>query len=585
MSRSAVGPRVAAGIAVLAAAALALAGCSSGGSESPSGGSQPGTTAGSSGAGPSQTSAAGSAAGTASGSGTAPASGSASGGASAPGAVTPSGSYTLGVTSYFLQHLMPGNSGGSNVNSALFTPLTVVDPATRKVVNAVADSIESSDGTVWNITLKDGWKFSNGEPVTAQSFADSWNATANPKNAMTGNPDMSIFAGYTDMNPAKGDPTATTLSGVQVVDKLHLKVTLASANALFPSRLSGSTFAPIPTEAAKDFAAFDLNPIGNGPYMVTDGGMKAGAQQVVLKPNPNYIGADPAHAESITIKSYQDSTAIYTDFQAGAIDLALIDGNDLTQAKAQYGDQVVDVNYPAVVYLGFPTWDSRFDNIKVREALSLAIDRQTIIDALLKGNATAAQGVAPASLPGGGQTDCQYCTLDVAKAKSLLAEAGGWSGPLTLYSYSDPTNEAVMGAIANQLRTNLGIDASAQTQPVDQLYKNFADKSLKGAFLLYSGTNIAHLYGEVSALFTPGVLNASAYSSDKVTALLDEAMKASSDAAFTQKVQEASKAALADLPIAPLYYPVGGLLHAKNLSHVQPELLGGADLAAVVVGG
>jgi len=568
---------MAAGIAVIAAVALALGGCSSAGSGSGSGSSGSASGGGQSASTPGSS-------GSSSGSGSAAGSGGGSASGSAAGSVTPSGSYVLGVNTYFLQHLMPGNSGGSNVNSALFTPLTVVDPATRKVVNAVAESIESTDSTVWNITLKSGWKFSNGEPVTAQSFADSWNATANPKNAMTGNADMSIIAGYAEMNPAKGDPTATTLSGVKVVDDTHLTVTLASPNALFPSRLSASTYAPIPTEAAKDFAAFDLNPIGNGPYMVTDGGMKAGAQQVVLKPNPNYIGDDPAHAASITIKSYQDSTAIYTDFQAGSIDLALVDGNDLTQAKADYPDQVVDVNYPAVVYLGFPTWDKRFDNIETRQAISLAIDRQAIITALLKGNATVAQGVAPASLPGGGQTDCEYCALDVAKAKSLLADAGGWSGPLTLYTYSDPTNEAVLGAIANQLRTNLGIDATAETQPVDQLYKNFADKSIKGAFLLYSGTNIANLYGEVSALFQPGVLNASAYSSDKVDALLDEAMKAGSDDAFTAKVQEASKAALADQPIAPLYYPVGGLLHTKNLSHVQPELLGGADLAAVVVG-
>ncbi|HET8590031.1 MAG TPA: ABC transporter substrate-binding protein [Nakamurella sp.] len=585
------GRRPLAAVTALIAAAALVAGCSGGGSatdtsSTPAGNS---TTAGSSSA---ETSGGSSAPGASSsepgGSSSAPgesSSGTGSAEPSSPPKVTPSGSYTLGVTSYFLQHLMPGNSGGSNVNSALFTPLTVVDPKTREVRNAVAESITSDDNKVWDITLKDGWKFSNGEPVTAQSFADSWNATANPKNAMTGNLDMSIFAGYADMNPAQGDAKATTLSGVEVVDDLHLKVTLDKPNALFPSRLSGSTFAPIPTEAAKDFAAFDLNPIGNGPYMVTGGGMKAGAQQVVLEPNPNYIGDDPAHAASVTIKSYQDSTAIYTDFQAGAIDLALVDGNDLTQAKAEYPDQVVDVNYPAVVYLGFPTWDPRFDNIKVRQAISLAIDRQTIIDALLKGNATVAQGVAPESLPGGGQTDCEYCTLDVDKAKSLLADGGGWSGPLTLYSYSDPTNEAVMGAIANQLRSNLGIDATSETQPVDQLYKNFADKSLKGAFLLYSGTNIAHLYGEVSALFTPGVLNASAYSSDKVTALLDEALNASSPDEFTAKVQEASKTALADMPIAPLYYPVGGLLHSTKLSGVQPELLGGADLAAVQVSG
>ena len=472
------------------------------------------------------------------------------------------------------------------MNTALFSQLTSVDPKTHDIVMEVADSITTKDNLVWDIALKPGWKFSNGEPVTAQSFADSWNATANPKNAMTNNLDMSLFKGYAEMNPTSGTATATTLSGVKVVDASHLEVTLAKPNALFPSRMSSTSFGPIPTEALKDLKAFDQNPISNGPFMMTGGGMTPGAQQVVFKANPYYIGTDPAHSDTITIKSYQDSTAIYTDFSAGTIDLALVDGTDLANAKTDFPDQVVDVQYPAVVYLGFPTWDKRFDNVKTRQAISSAIDRQGIIDALLKGNATLAQGLAPSSLPGGGQTDCDFCALDATKAKSLLSDAGGWTGDLTLYSYADPTNEAVMGAIANELKSTLGISAKYQTQPVDQLYQNFANKSLKGAFLLYSGTNIPHLYGEVDALCSKtSALNATGYSSDAVTALLDKALNAGSSDEFTSYVQQASKTCLSDLQVAPLYYPVGGLLHGTKLSNVYPELLGGADLAAVTVAG
>ncbi len=138
-----------------------------------------------------------------------------------------------------------------------------------------------------------------------------------------------------------------------------LQVTLTKPNALFPTLLSSSSFAPIPKEASKDFAAFDQNPIGNGPFMVTGGGMKPGAQQVVFERYADYAG-EKAKSASITLKSYQDSTAVYTDFQAGALDLALVDGNDLAQAKTDFPDQVVPVDYPAVVSLGFPTWDDRF---------------------------------------------------------------------------------------------------------------------------------------------------------------------------------------------------------------------------------
>ena len=499
--------------------------------------------------------------------------------------MAPTGSFTLGVNQYFVSHLMPGNSGGSNVNNALFTPLTQLDVGTGKIVDAVAESIETTDQKVWTIKIKMGWTFHNGEPVTAQSFADSWNATANPKNAMTSNLEMNIFAGYDAMNPASGTPKATELSGVKVVDDRTLKVTLNKPNALFPALLTGTSYAPITKNASKDFAAYDMNPIGNGPFKVTGGGMTPGAQQVVFERYADYAG-EKAKAASITIKSYQDSTAIYTDFRAGALDLILTDGNDLASAKAEYANQIVDVAYPAVVTMGFPTWDDRFANPKLRQAFSMAIDRQSIVAALLKGNGTPAKGPAPPVLPGGGEADCAACVYDVDKAKALLADAGGFTGSVTLYTYTDPTNQAIVEAIANQLRTNLGIEAKSETQPIDQLYKNFAAKSLKGAFVIYSGTNIPHLYGLVSALFTKAsALNATGYSSKTVTDLLDKAQAAASPEEFTALVQQASKAALDDLQSAPLYQPTGGLLHSTKLSGVEAELLGGANLAKIAVTG
>ena len=489
------------------------------------------------------------------------------------------------MTSYFLSHLMPGSSGGSNINNALFTPLTQFDAKSGKIVNAVADSIETKDEKVWTIKLKTGWTFSNGEPVTAQSFADSWNATANPKNAMLDTLDMAVFGGYDAMNPATGKSTATTLSGVKVVDPQTLMVTLGKPNALFPALLSSSSFSPIPTVASKNFTAFDQNPVGNGPFMVTGGGMKPGAQQVVLQEYPNYAGTK-AKVASITIKSYQDPTAIYTDFQAGTLDLALVDGNDLASAKADFPEQVVPVSYPAVVSVNFPTWDPRFDNAQVRQAFSMAIDRPSIVDALLKGNGTAAKGLAPSVLPGGGQSSCKYCGFDAGKAKQALAAGGGFSGSLKIYTYSDPTMQSVIDAIANQWRTNLGVDVSSEAQPIDQLYKNFTAKSLKGAFVVYAGTNVPHLYGLVNAIYTKaGALNTTGYASPAVAALLDKAQASTSNDQFTSLVQQASQTALDDARSVPLYQPTGGLLHTAKLSGVTPELLGGAELAKISVSG
>ncbi|TMR88111.1 peptide ABC transporter substrate-binding protein, partial [Nonomuraea basaltis] len=334
-------------------------------------------------------------------------------------------SYSVGVTTYFLSHFTPGKSAASNIDYALFTPLTRVDTATGKAVNAVAESIESADNKTWTIKLKPGWTFHNGEEVTAQSFADSWNATAYGPNAFSGNFLFADFEGYADLNPADGKPKTKTLSGVEVVDKTTLKVTLGKPLSLLPYVLGQNAFAPMPKAAFADLDAFDRKPIGNGPYKMEGDGLTAGVTKVVLRKFGQYKG-EPGDAATIEVKSYQDEAAAYRDLQAGNLDVTLVSGNNLTDAAGRFKDRLVQVPYPAVVYLGFPLWDKRFSDIKVRQAFAQAIDRDTIVKSLLRGFGRPAKGLAGATVPGGGAADCVTCSYDPAKAKALLAEAGGW---------------------------------------------------------------------------------------------------------------------------------------------------------------
>ncbi|MFD0664863.1 peptide ABC transporter substrate-binding protein [Thermocatellispora tengchongensis] len=492
--------------------------------------------------------------------------------------------FSIGVTSYFVSHFTPGQSGGSNIDYAVFTPLTAVDSASGQARNAVAESIESEDNKVWTIKIKKGWTFHNGEEVTAQSFADSWNATAYGPNAMTNNYLFADFEGYADLNPAEGEPKTKTLSGVEVVDTHTLKVTLTKPLSLLPYILAQSTFAPMPKAAFTDLKAFDAKPIGNGPYQVTGEGRTTGATKITLQRYDKYAGELKGDAETVEVKSYQDEVAAYRDFQAGAVDVTLVGGNNLTNAATRYKDQLVQVPFPAVIYLGFPLWDKRFEDIKVRQAFSLAVDRDAIVKSLLRGFGQPAKGLAGSTIPGGGAQDCEFCSLDVARAKSLLAEAGGWSGPLKLWTYQDPVNTTILEAVSNQLRTNLGIETiTTGTQPVDQLYPNLTAHKIDGPFLLYMGAGYPHLYALADQLFTKGSgTNVTGYDDEEFASLLRKAAAAEPDQAMGL-AQEATRTAMAAVPLSPLFQPVGGLVHSKKLSNVTPEFLGGARIAAIKV--
>jgi len=491
-----------------------------------------------------------------------------------------SGTFSVGVPTFFVQNLTPGSSGSSYVDYAIWSPLTRVDGQSGKLEMLVADSIESTDNVTWTVKLKSGWTFHDGSPVTAKSFADSWNATALGANALTGNASMAIFQGYAAMNPPKGTTPAKTLSGVQVVDDSTLKVTLNKANALLPYVLSATAFAPLPESATKDLKAFGTHPIGNGPFKTS--GWEAGAQEIKLERYDAY-GGTKAAAAGVDVRVYQQTGAIYTDFQAGTIDLALLDGADLSKAKKDTPDQVVDVQYPAIVYLSFPLYDGRFANPELRKAISMAIDREAIVKSLLAGNAKAATGLAPSTLAGGGEAKCESCTYDPQKAKATLQAAGGWSGPMVLYTYQDPTNEKVLQAIANQLRTNLGIaNVTFEAQPIAQLYEGFAGKAIKGPSLLYSGSPYPHIYAMADQMFSTGApLNVTGYDSKAFTGLLGQAASGKDTDAVAK---QAAEQALTDVPVAPLYWPMGGLVHSDRLSDVVPEVLGGARLAVVKAG-
>jgi peptide/nickel transport system substrate-binding protein/oligopeptide transport system substrate-binding protein len=498
---------------------------------------------------------------------------------------TADGSFTVGVPTFFVQNLSPGSSGSSYVDYAIWSPLTRVDGESGKLEMLVADSVESTDKLTWTVKLKTGWTFHDGSPVTAKSFADSWNATALGANALTANASMAIFQGYDKLNPPKGKQAAKALSGVQVADDTTLKLTLNKPNALLPYILSATAFAPLPDSALKDLKAFATHPIGNGPFKVKGGGWEAGAQDIQLERYDGYAGTKAA-AGAVDLRVYQETGAIYTDFQAGTIDLALLDGPDLASAKKDIPDQVVDVQYPAIVYLSFPLYDNRFANPGVRRAISMAIDREAIVKSLLGGLATAATGLAPPTLTGGGEAKCESCSFNPQEARATLQAAGGWDGPMVLYTYQDPTNEKVLQAVANQLRTNLGIEkVTFEAQPVGQLYEGFAGKAVKGPSLLYSGSPYPHLYAMADQMFTAGApLNVTGYDSKAFAGLLSQAASSRDAAATTALAKQAADQALADAPVAPLYWPLGGLVHSEKLSGVVPEVLGGARLAVVKVG-
>lgn len=358
--------------------------------------------------------------------------------------------------------LVPGRqSVAFDFSMAVWAPLTYLElDGTLNYIQA--ESVESEDQTTWTITLREGWTFHDGSPVTAQSYVDSWNAVAYGPNAFENSGQLANIVGFQDLNPAEGEPETEQMSGLQVIDDLTFEVELISADGQFPVQLTQSqtgTF-PMPPSAFEDFDAYNSRPIGNGAFAMVDDYVEG--SPIVVDAYEDYAGEAP-NPDEITFAPYTDQVTAYNDVLAGNIDVASVPTNRIIQAEDDFGaEHFYNFPGPGINFLGLPLWDERYEDIRVRQAISMAIDREAINEVIFGGSYEPATAWTPAVMPGTPEGICgEYCEYDPEAAADLLAEAGGFEGEMEIVFPGGSGHDDHYNAIANNLRQNLGIDAVA----------------------------------------------------------------------------------------------------------------------------
>ncbi|MFJ6213375.1 ABC transporter substrate-binding protein [Streptomyces sp. NPDC092296] len=470
-------------------------------------------------------------------------------------AAAPAGSYSVALTEP--DHLTPGNTASSyaiDVLNGLFDTLVVLDPRDGHPVMRAAESVTSPDQRNWTIRLRSGQTFHNGEPVTAQSFADAWNAAAYGPNGWANNSYFAPIEGYRALNPQGGAaPRARTLSGLRVVDDRTLAVRLSAPFSPFPMTLAYTGFAPLPRAAFTDPARFDVHPIGNGPFAM-DGDWQHN-QRITLRKYPGYRGPRPARAAGVQFRIYAGKDTAWTDFQAGRVDfLANVPPAHLPRARRLLGDRLRATPTGTVDYLGFPAFDHRFADPRLRRAFSMAIDRRAIVDAVFNGAYRPMASLLPPGIPGHRADACgAACRYDPAGAKRLFDQAGGLKGPLELwFSNADPSYEQWMTAVANELKQNLGIrQITFRKVPAADYLSALSDRKVTGPFRTNWVMDYPSAQDYLQYLWGDG--NRMGWHNQHFLDLLKQAAAAPGLAASVPLYQRAEDIALAELPMAPLW--------------------------------
>ena len=481
--------------------------------------------------------------------------------------------------------LVPGNTletGGGQVNDVLFSGL-VGFKADGTAVNEVADKITpNADNTKFDVTLKSGWKFTDGTPVTSESFTKAWSYTANAKNAQKNATFMSVIAGYDDLQKdgLKGDEQ---LSGLKVTDDTHFTVTLNAPYSVFPTMLAYMGFDPLPEGFYKDPKGYGEKPVGNGPYKFKS--WKHNDSIQVVK-NPDYNGNFKAANDGLDFKIYTSADSSYADVQSGNLDVS---ANIPPSALKSFQKNTKMNNYSkagsGTATFTIPQSLEHFggeEGVLRRQAISMAIDRKQITEKVLNNTATPAKEFSSPMTSGYSDSlkGNENLTFDAAKAKELWAKADAiskFTGTFTLSYNADGDAKSLYDAMANQLKNNLGIDAATNPVPTFQEFRDEVTKrqlkgGVKGGWQADYPTienYLAPIYA-TSAADGHGA-NDGDYKNPKFDALLDEAAKASSVDEANKYYQQAEEILLNDLPGIPLYNSNAYAVFGKNVKHAEPN--------------
>ena len=484
--------------------------------------------------------------------------------------------------------LIPGNTAdtaGWKVVTQLFDGL-VTFSNTGKLVYADAKSITANtDASVYTIKLKPNLTFSNGEKVTAESYAKAWSFSANAANGQMGAAIFSTIKGYDALQSSKVDKDAQ-LSGLKVVDNTTLQVTLAAPDSSFEYKVGDVAFMPLPSVAYKDINAFGKNPIGNGPYTFESWTPN---EDISLKANPKYTGPRKAQNGGIHFKLYQDLNAAYADVEAGHLDVIdQIPTASLTSYKTDSGIKAIDKVGPGFKSLTIPQSLKHFtgkEGALRRKAISMAIDRSSITSKIMMGSATVATDFTAPPIAGYSKnldTD-KVLTYNADEARKLWKQADNiskWSGTFEISYAADGTDKDWVDAVNNSLKNVLGIDVeSVPFSTSKELSTAILKRSVKTAFKSGMQSDYPHPEGYLvqayGSAFADGKgLNNGDYKSAQFDSLLDSAAKETDLNTAIGIYQKAEKVLLKDLPVIPLWYQNVNAATSEKVSNVEINYMG-----------
>lgn len=502
--------------------------------------------------------------------------------------------YNLGADPKTIDPQLNSAVDGSTIIHNAFEGLMREDE-NSKIVPGTAEKYEvSDDGTVYTFHIRKDAKWSDGKPVVAGDFEYAWKRALNPKVAAEYAYQLFYIkngAAYYNQEKVGGKVATAEDVGVKVIDDNTLEVTLESPVPYFLSLAAFPTYFPVRKDIIEgNEEKWTLKPdtyISNGPFKMSEWKEK---ESITFVKNENYWDAKNVKLETLEVKLIDDQITYLNAFKSGEIDV--IESPPQAEIPTLLDEGTAKI-YP---YLGTyfyvinvsdkakdvdPKAAEALSNPKFRKALSLAIDRQLIVDKVAQGGQAPATSYVPAgildSIGEEFQKDYSSKGANIEEAKKLLEEAGypnGEGAPTITFTFNtDQGHQNIAQAVQDMWKTNLGINVELKNEE----WAVFQDTRNNFQYSMARHGWIADYNDPMTFLdmwTTGNGQNNAGYSNKEYDKLIAQAKVELDDAKRTELLHKAEDILMDESPIIPLYYYTNVLCIDKNVKGTYKSPLG-----------
>jgi len=423
---------------------------------------------------------------------------------------------------------------------------------------------------VYTFTLRDNARWSDGNPVTAHDFVYAWRRLADPA---TGSPyswfaDIMALENVGAVMSGESPPEAL---GIRALDNHTLEVRLTASLPYFAAMTTHASTFPSPQWAVRTFGNDWTKPgniVGNGAYVLTE---HIPNETATRERNSFYWNNDATIIDKVVTLVINDENTDFTRWEAGETDKGAVPSGQYPRLKAEYPDEAISFPRLCTYYYTFnlsPSGQEALQDVRVRQALSYALDRSVVTDKVLQGGQIQAFTFTPGATAGFEVPPVAFgqMTQDErnAEAKALMAEAGyGSDNPLSIelmYNTSEGHKKIAI-AVQQMWKETLGVEATLANQEWKTFLKTRGGQNFDIARGGWCGD-----YNEASTfldlLTTPSGYNDGKFSNAEVDELMLSARTMSDATGNYTRVEEILAN---EMPVIPVYHYTGVFMLRNNL--------------------